>query len=425
MINQISAEDFKLSFWKEEKNQTELEKKVQSILNQVKENKDEALYKLTQETDKISLKSLKVPLEAMQKAAKKLSSPQKLALKLAAKNIRNYHGKIKPKSWKEETPELYWGQIFSPISKVGIYIPGGLTGYLSTVLMNCIPAQIAGAESIQVVSPPTKSGFPHSSILAALDFLGISEVFAVGGAQAIAALAYGTETISKVDLITGPGNQYVTEAKRQVFGTVGIDSIAGPSEIAILLDEKDDTPSEWIAADLVAQAEHGHNSKVLLVTHITEKAKKIAACVDSLVEKSKKKNILHKSIKNFGFVVVTKNLDESIKIINEVASEHLQIFSKNKSILAKIKNAGAIFWGSYSCVAMGDYVAGANHTLPTETTARFSSPLTVSSFMKNSSFIEYKKTGFQKQAPSAILLAELEGEVEHANSILYRLKKKT
>ena len=162
-----------------------------------------------------------------------------------------------------------------------------------------------------------------------------------------------------------------------------------------------------------------------MVTHITEKAKKIAACVDSLVEKSKKKNILHKSIKNFGFVVVTKNLDESIKIINEVASEHLQIFSKNKSILAKIKNAGAIFWGSYSCVAMGDYVAGANHTLPTETTARFSSPLTVSSFMKNSSFIEYKKTGFQKQAPSAICLAELENEVEHANSILYRLKKKT
>ena len=238
MINQISAEDFKLSFWKEEKNQTELEKKVQSILNQVKENKDEALYKLTQETDKISLKSLKVPLEAMQKAAKKLSSPQKLALKLAAKNIRSYHEKTKPKNWTEETAEFYRGQIFSPISKVGIYIPGGLTGYPSTVLMNCIPAQIAGVESIQVVSPPTKSGLPHSSILAALDFLGISKVFAVGGAQAVAALAYGTETIAKVDLITGPGNHFVAEAKKQIFGIVGIDSIAGPIGFFLLSKKK-------------------------------------------------------------------------------------------------------------------------------------------------------------------------------------------
>ena len=356
------TENFKLSFWKEEKNQTDLEKKVQSILSQVKENKDEALYKLTQETDKISLKNLKVPLEAIQKAAKKLSSTQKSALELAAKNIRSYHKKTKPKNWTEETAEFYRGQIFSPISKVGIYIPGGLTGYPSTVLMNCIPAQIAGVESIQVVSPPTKSGLPHSSVLAALDFLGISKVFAVGGAQAVAALAYGTETISKVDLITGPGNHFVAEAKKQIFGIVGIDSIAGPSEIAILLDEKDDTPSEWIAADLVAQAEHGHNSKALLVTHIAEKAKKIADCVNYLVEKSQKKEILQKSIRNFGFVLTTKNLAESIKIINEIAAEHLQIFSTNKSILAKI---GAIFWGSYSPVTMGDYVAGANHTLPT------------------------------------------------------------
>ena len=420
MINQIKAENFKLSFWKEEASKTGLKKKVCSILSQVQTDKDKALYRLTQEIDKILLSSLKVPLKVIQAAKKQISTEQQSALELAAKNIRSYHEKTKPKSWTEETAEFYRGQRFSPMAKVGVYIPGGLTGYPSTALMNCIPAQIAKVESIQIVSPPTKSGFPHNSILAALDFLGISEVFAVGGAQAIAALAYGTETIAKVDLITGPGNQYVTEAKRQVFGIVGIDSIAGPSEIAILLDGEDNTPLEWIAADLVAQAEHGENSKTLLITHITEKAKKIANCVDSLVEKSPKKNILYKSIKNFGFVVVTKNLNESIKIINEVAAEHLQIFSTNKSILAEIKNAGAIFQGSFSCVAMGDYVAGANHTLPTETTARFSSPLTASSFMKSSSFLEYKKKGFHKQAPAAICLAELENEVEHARSLKCR-----
>ncbi len=423
MIKQLQAENFKLSLWKEENNQAEFKKKVEFILQQVREKGDEALYQLTRDIDKVSLNSLKVPLAQIQDSAKQLSKKQRLAIQQAAKNIRHYHEKTMPQSWREETSELYWGQIFSPISKVGIYIPGGLAGYISTVLMNCIPAQLARVESIQVVSPPTKSGLPHSVVLAALDFLGISEVFAVGGAQAVAALAYGTESIAKVDLITGPGNHFVAEAKRQLFGTVGIDSIAGPSEIAILLDEKDNTPLEWIATDLVAQAEHGHNSKALLVTHNREKAKKIAACVDSLVEKSPKKNILQVSISKFGFIITTKNLNESIKIINEVAAEHLQIFSTNKSILAKIKNAGAIFWGSYSPVAMGDYVAGANHTLPTGTTARFSSPLNVSSFMKSSSFIEYKKTGFQKQASSASLLAELEGEVEHANSIFSRLKK--
>ena len=420
MIKILLSREFSLNLWKNKKQQS-VAKEVSQILARVQAQKDQAIFELTKEQTAIEIASLQVPPSIMERALDALGSNQVQALEVACRNITDYHQKTKPSSWLEEDATKVWGQKFTSIKKVGIYIPCGLTAYPSSVLMNVIPAQLAGDNFIQVTSPPTKNGYPHNYILAVLQFLGIKQVFSAGGAQAIAALAYGTETIDKVHLITGPGNQFVAEAKKQLFGQVGIDAIAGPSEVAILLDSDEQTPCEWIAQDLIAQAEHGEDSKVILITSAAEKGKKIAAIVKSLVAKSIKNKILTKAIANYALVVITQNMQEAIELVNNLAPEHLQILANNKEILPKIRNAGAIFFGSYSPVAMGDYVAGPNHTLPTASSAKFSSSLSVSSFMKSSSYLEYKEKGFKENAIFAITLSDMEGNIEHGNSLKCRL----
>ena len=418
----LPAKQFSINSWKDQGSDSII-KKVALILKKVKEKKDQALQELTLAQTSISVPKLQVPTKIIEEACNKITLVQKKAFQVASKNIKKYHLQTKPKNWQQSNKYKTWGQRFQPIEKIGIYIPGGLAAYPSTVLMNIIPAQIAGVNNISVVSPPTTNGLVHTNILAALHFLGIEKVFSVGGAQAIAALAYGTQTIEKVHLITGPGNQFVAEAKKQLFGTVAIDSIAGPSEVVIFLDKNINIPCEWIAHDLLAQAEHGENSKTLLITSEKQKAQKIADCTQKLLQQSQHKAILQESIKNFGFILIAENVSESIATINKIAPEHLQIFSNNKKILSSLKNVGAIFWGTYSPVAMGDYIAGPNHTLPTASTAKFFSALSVQNFMKSSSYLEYSKQGFQKEAPFAITLAKMEEQIEHSNSIKCRLNK--
>lgn len=418
----LPLKQFSINFWKKQTEES-IVKQVSLILKKVKEQKDQALRELTKKQTSIKITNLQVPLKIIKNSLNKITPKQRKALEIASRNIRKYHQKTQPKSWQQSNQGKIWGQRFLPIEKVGVYIPAGLAAYPSTVLMNIIPAQIAGVNAIYVVSPPTTSGIVHTNILATLDFLGIQKIFSVGGAQAIAALAYGTETIEKVHLITGPGNQFVAEAKKQLFGEVNIDSIAGPSEVAIFLDENVEISCEWIARDLLAQAEHGPNSKTVLITSDKKKAEKVSAIVQKLVQQSQHKNIVEKSITNCSLIILTKNAEESIETINEIAPEHLQVFSNNKKHLKNIKNAGAIFWGIYSPVAMGDYVAGPNHTLPTASTAKFFSALSVQNFMKSSSYLEYHKAGFQKEAPFAITLAEMEEEIEHSNSIKCRLQE--
>ena len=417
----IKVEKFSLSHWKDlEKNNITSE--VAKIIKQVKTKKEKAIFELTFKQTGVSLANLKAPYQAIKSAKEKLSALQIKAIQLAKKNIEDYHKKTKPTSWQQEKKDKIWGQNFSPIEKVGIYIPGGLAAYPSSVLMNVIPAQIAGSSRIIVVSPPAKNSLPHESILATLGLLGIKEVFSVGGAQAIAAMAFGTETIPKVLMISGPGNQFVQEAKKQLFGEVNIDSIAGPSEVAILLEKKNDVPSFWVAQDLIAQAEHGSDSKAILITDDEKKAREVSKLVTNIIKNSSKKKILEKSITHHGLIVITKNNNESIELVNKIAPEHLQILATDKSILAKIKNAGAVFWGKNSPVAMGDYIAGPNHTLPTTTTAKFFSALNVNNFMKCSSYLEYKNNHFKEEFQAAMVLAEMEEQLEHRNSIKLRFE---
>lgn len=416
----LPAAEFSPHFWQTKKKK-HCSRQVAQILKVVKKDKDKALFELTKKQTAITISSLLVPPQAMKNALRALGTEQQ-ALTIISKNIADYHQKTKPQNWIETKNGKTWGQTYSAIEKVGVYIPGGLAAYPSSVLMNIIPAKIAGVTNIQVTSPPTETGLPHSNILATLEFLGIKKVFSVGGAQAIAALAYGTESIEQVHLITGPGNQFVAEAKKQLFGQVGIDAIAGPSEIVIFLDKNEQISSEWVAQDLIAQAEHSPDSKALLITSEKEKAEQIATIVQKLVKKSPHRKILESALSDYGFIVLTKDRKEAIKIINDLAPEHLQIFSQKKEILTSIKNVGAIFWGDYSPVAMGDYGAGPNHTLPTGASAKFFSALSVSNFMKSSSYLEYSQKGFQKEAPAALVLAKMEEQIEHSNSIKYRQK---
>jgi histidinol dehydrogenase len=394
----------------------QIEKRVAEIIGAVRENGDAALRELTFKYDKVKLEDFRVSSEEIAAAAQKAGEEFLSALRTAILNINAYHQKQKSEEWFETAPDdAVLGMRSLPIEVVGLYVPGGRAVYPSTVLMNAIPAKIAGVSRIVMVSPPEISPY----ILAAASELGISEIYQVGGAQAIAALAFGTETIPKVDKIVGPGNIYVTLAKRMVFGAVGIDSLAGPSDILIIADYESE--ASFIAADLLAQAEHDPHSSAILITDSRDLIAQVNAELKQQLTKLKRKEVIEAALKENGAAFLLDSLSQAAELANQLAPEHLEILSSPpQKILEKIKCAGAVFLGPYSPVAVGDYIAGPNHVLPTGGTARFSSPLSVYDFIKRQSILGYTKPALERVRRSAELLAKLEGLDAHARSIEIR-----
>jgi len=393
---------------------------VEKIINDVRRNGDRAVKKYTVRFDSIKLKRLSIDKKEIESSAKGAGKEFLKAIKLAAKRIRTFHELQKEKSWYySENSGIMLGHLVKPIERVGVYVPGGKASYPSTVLMNVIPAQVAGVKEIALCIP-TSGGKIDSSVAAAIKLLGLKEVYRIGGAQAIAAMAYGTETVKKVDKIVGPGNIYVATAKKMVFGDVDIDMIAGPSEILIIAD-RTANPS-FIAADLLSQAEHDEMASSILITNSEPLAKRVNEELSIQLKNLKRKAIAKKSIDKYGAVIVTKNLSTAVDIANQIAPEHLQIMtSVPAKFLPKIKNAGAIFLGEWTPETLGDYAAGPNHTLPTCGTARFSSPLGVYEFIKRTSLINFKKQGFMNLAETAKTLADTEGLEAHGNSVKIRM----
>jgi len=407
------------------KDLSEYRKIAQDIINNVIERQDEALFEYTLKFDnvKINNNNIRVTKEEIKKAVETVDSKFLNALKNAADNIIEFHTKQKDKSWQMQKPGgKITGQICQPLEKAGIYVPGGRASYPSSVLMTALPAKVAGVKKIVMVTPPSKDAKVDPKILAAADIAGVDEIYKIGGAQAIAALAYGTEIIPSVDIIVGPGNIYVTMAKEIVFGKVKIDMTAGPSEIMVVADQHSD-PS-YIAADLMSQAEHDPLASSILITDSTELAEKVVDEIDKQIKNLSKKDIINKSLSEYGLLIEVNNIKESIEIINEIGPEHLELsIEKPFDLLGDIKNAGSIFLGEYAPEPLGDYYAGPNHVLPTEGTARFFSPLSVRDFLKYSSFIYYTKDAFLKDSDDVITLAEGEGLTAHANSIKVRKEK--
>ena len=397
---------------------------VTDIIENVREKGDKALFEYGERFDRASLSSLEVT-DAEIKEAFNLVEPRFIEiLKQAAENIREFHKKqVRNNFVVNETEGVVTGQKVTPIEKVGLYVPGGTAAYPSTVLMDSIPAKIAGCDYICITTPPSADGKVNPVILAAAKIAGVDKIFKVGGAQAVAALAYGTETIKKVDKIVGPGNAFVAEAKRQVFGRVSIDMIAGPSEILVIADGKSDPA--FVAADLLSQAEHDKNASAVLVTDSYELAEKVAKEIENQLKQLSREEIARVSVDNNGKIIVAENLEDVFSVANEIAPEHLELCVDNPfDYLDKIKNAGSIFMGRYCPEALGDYFAGPNHTLPTSGTARFSSPLSVDDFVKKSQFVYYSKNALDKVAGDVAFFAEKEGLTAHAKSAIIRSENK-
>jgi histidinol dehydrogenase len=407
-----------------EQNTEQQRKAVLEILQTVKQEGDEAIFTYTEKFDGVSLNSLEVTKEEIDEAVSSLDQEMIEIISEAAANIREYHEKQKRQSWfftREDGTML--GQKVTPLDSVGVYVPGGTAAYPSSVLMGVIPAVVAGVEEIVLVSPPGKDGKLPAAVLSAASIAGVKRMFKIGGAQAIGALAYGTETIPKIDKIVGPGNIFVALAKREVFGVCDIDMIAGPSEIAVLADET--ANAKFIAADLLSQAEHDPRSAAFLVTTSNDLAEKVANEVESQLNDLPRKDIAAQAIKDYGSIYVVNSLAEGAEIINRIAPEHLEIMTKDPmSLLGKIKHAGAIFLGEYSSEPVGDYFAGSNHVLPTSGTARFSSPLNVDDFTKKSSVIRYSEQAIKENGHKISAFARLEGLEAHARAIDYRLEDK-
>ncbi len=395
---------------------------VTGIISDVIENKDSALFKYCEKFDKVKLEILEVSEEEIEEAFTKVEPKFIDILKEAAENIRNFHQKQVRNSFViSEKDGVITGQKITPIEKVGLYVPGGTAAYPSTVLMDSIPAKIAGCKQICITTPPSKDGKVNPVILAAAKIAGVDKIFKVGGAQAIAALAYGTESIPAVDKIVGPGNAFVAEAKRQVFGKVSIDMIAGPSEILVIADEKSDP--RFVAADLLSQAEHDKLASAVLVTDSFGLAEKVAVEIDNQLSTLSREDIARESIENNGKIIVAENLMDVIAVANEIAPEHLELCVDNPfDYLDKIENAGSIFMGRYCPEALGDYFAGPNHTLPTSGTARFSSPLSVDDFVKKSQFTYYSKSALEKVYDKIAFFADKEGLDAHAKSATIRFE---
>lgn len=398
----------------------DVNKAVGEILDNVIRKKDEALINYTLKFDKVLIKDLLVSKEEIDNALKNIDENLKTSLIQAKKNIEKYHKKQIKKSYtSSDNEDIILGQLVRPIEKVGIYVPGGSASYPSTVLMNAVPAKIAGVEEIIMITPPNKEGKIKDSILVAAFISGVDKIYKVGGAQGIGALTYGTESIPKVSKIVGPGNIYVAMAKKRVSGYVGIDMVAGPSEILIIADEL--ANPKYIAADLISQAEHDEMAASILITDSKTLPGKVIKELERQVALLKRRETIEKSLDNYGAIILTESLNESIDIANEVAPEHLEILTKNPfEIYEKIKNAGAIFLGEFSPEPVGDYFAGTNHILPTSSTAKFSSPLGVDDFIKKTSLIYYSKKALMKAKDSIITLANEEGLTAHANSIQVR-----
>lgn len=402
--------------------QQEVHNIVETILRDVKNHGDEALTDYTKRFDGVDISDFLVTEAEINAALNNVEEEFIEALNIAKNNIWFYHEKQKQKSWLITKDDgVILGQNIRALQNVGIYVPGGTAAYPSSVLMNAIPAKVAGVENLVMVTPPSKDGTVNPNILAAAKVAGVDKIYKIGGAQAIAALAYGTKTIEKVDKIVGPGNIYVATAKRSVFGHVDIDMIAGPSEILIIADEK--ANARFIAADLMSQAEHDVLSSAILVTNSMELAHEVRDELNLQVQNMSRKDIIQSSIEDYGAIIVAEDIKSCIKIANDIAPEHLELMVEEPMrYLGEIKNAGSIFLGQYAPEPLGDYIAGPNHVLPTSGTARFFSPLSVDSFIKKSSFLHYTEEAFNKIGSAAIKLAETEGLTAHANSIRVRLE---
>ncbi len=423
-----------------------IEKKVSSILNNVRKNGNTAVLKYTKRFDYPDAKTLILKPAEISKFANRADKKVVKALEISAKRIRKFHEVQKEGSWlvedknyrkfpvgnyveifkggtwgKQRSPHALLGQIIQPVERTGVYVPGGKASYPSTVLMNVIPAQVAGVKEI-ALCVPTPKGEINPYVMAAIKLLDIKEVYRIGGAQAIGAMAYGTETIRKVDKIVGPGNIYVATAKRMVFGVVDIDMIAGPSEILIIAD--DSANPAFIAADMLSQAEHDELASAILITNSIALAEKVNKELGKQLKDLKRKDIAKKSISSYGAIIIVKDITQAIELSNKIAPEHLEIVTKKPaSILPMIRNAGAIFLGPWTPEPLGDYSAGPNHTLPTGGTARFSSPLGVYDFIKRSSILSFMKHGFLKLAKTVETIADIEGLEAHGNTIRIRMEK--
>ena len=401
------------------------EQTVSEIVNNVKENGDKAVFEYTEKFDHFALNSgnIRVTEEEIKEAYKEIPEELIEVYRHSAANIRSFHEKQLRQSFIETRPDgSILGQRITPIEKAGVYVPGGKAAYPSSVLMNVIPAKVAGVPKIVMTTPCNKEGKVNAGTLVAADIAGVDEIYKVGGAQAIAALAFGTESIPKVDKITGPGNIFVALAKKAVYGHVSIDSVAGPSEILVLADET--ANPRYVAADLLSQAEHDELASAILITTSKDLAEKVSKEVDGFTETLERREIILKSLSNYGYILVAENMEDAIAAANDIASEHLEILTKNPyETMTKIKNAGAIFMGEYSSEPLGDYFAGPNHILPTNGTARFFSPLSVDDFIKKTSLISFSKDALEKVHTEIEAFAKSEGLTAHANSIKVRFER--
>ncbi len=397
---------------------------VQEIVDDVRARGDEALFEYTKKFDgaELSADNIRVTQAEIQEALSQVDPNLLAVMKKSMKNIREYHEKQKQYSWFDSKPNgTILGQKVTALSSVGVYVPGGKAAYPSSVLMNIIPAEVAGVQKIVMVTPPGKDGKVNPVTLIAAHLAGATEVYKVGGAQAIAALAFGTKSIPRVNKIVGPGNIFVALAKKAVYGHVSIDSIAGPSEILVLADET--ANPRYVAADLLSQAEHDELASAILVTTSMELAEKVSAEADAFVQNLSRKAILEKSLENYGYILVADSMEDAIETANAIASEHLEIVTKNPfEVMTKIQNAGAIFMGEYSSEPLGDYFAGPNHVLPTNGTAKFFSPLGVDDFIKKSSIIYYSREALEAVHTDIESFAEAEHLTAHANSIRVRFE---
>lgn len=398
----------------------EIDNTVLELIATVKQNGDQALIELTEKFDQVRLSSLTVSKEEFAEATKLVDKPFQIALQKALENITAFHNQQTDKSWFiEDKNGVMLGQKVTPLENVGVYIPGGKAAYPSTVLMNVIPAKIAGVDFISIATPANQDGKVNPFVLYAAQLIGVDRVYKIGGAQAIAALAYGTESVKKVDKIVGPGNSYVARAKKWVYGDVAIDMIAGPSEICIVAD--DSANPAFIAADLLSQAEHDEEATSICITTSKKLANAIRDQVNAQLDQLDRSSIAKTSISENGRIILTTSLTDAFTLVNTIAPEHLQLMIANpQENLRYIRNAGAIFLGNYSPEPLGDYFAGPNHTLPTNGTARFSSPLGVYDFLKKSSIISYSESALLTAADHIVNLAKIEGLTAHAQSIMYR-----
>lgn len=407
-------------------NYSEYEATVNEIIENVKQNGDRALFDYTLKFDKFALnaENIKVTREEIEEAYTKLDAGLVAVIRKSAENIRSFHTKQLRNSWfdaKEDGTIL--GMKITPIARAGVYVPGGKAAYPSSVLMNVIPAKVASVPEIIMTTPPGADGKVNPGTLVAADIAGVDTIYKAGGAQAIAAMAFGTESIPKVDKITGPGNIFVALAKKAVYGYVSIDSIAGPSEILVLADET--ANPRYVAADLLSQAEHDELASAILITTSKELAEKVSAQVDAFVKELSRAEIIQKSLDNYGYILLAETMKDALDAVNEIASEHLEILTANPfEVMTRIKNAGAIFMGEYASEPLGDYFAGPNHILPTNGTAKFFSPVNVDDFIKKTSIISYSREALEKVHEDIETFAKSEGLTAHANSIQVRFEEK-